>query len=409
MNEQQELWPKEIYAAVVRARTLPVVRVMLDGESLSSWFVRIADAHGMSTQQLGAWLMGRGRQVFTEDVDRGSWDALVHALSHATGQTRDLLFGGTLRTFEGGLWGEMPRQGATRWVLPIIKKGTQRTGHGVQYCARCLAMDEVPHLRLVWRLAFVVACPLHTSLLQDRCDYCQSPVAVHRWRTGKLREVGSSGIVWCHECGADRRTHFSETPVGYELIAAQERMLAALKEGVAIVDGQPVSCLPFFTGAAMIWSSLDDPRNADALWHELELDVPTFVSTTADRYGGFERRTIDQRAVLLDAFDRFMTGGVEEFIRGLSLRGLSSQILLRYSNSRKVSTPFWYWSLVHKYLDRSFYVPSDGELDAAIRYLSSTEGRASIHVSEVCRLLGMSTTSNVRVARRIRLQQKSRS
>lgn len=402
MDEQQELLPLDVYAAVVRARTLPVVRRILEGESLSSWIVRTADAHGMSTQQLGAWLMGRGRQVFTEDVDRGSWGALVKALSRATGQATDILVQGTLRSFEGGLWGEMPRQGATRWILPVIKNGTQRAGHGVQYCARCLATDEIPYLRLIWRLAFVVACSDHECLLQDRCDHCQAPVAVHRWRTGVLREVGSSGIVWCHVCGEDRRTIAIQKPVTAELIAAQQRILAALKERAGMVEGQPVHCLSFFTGAALIWSLLDDPRDADAVWSELDLEVPTFVSVTVDRYGGFERRTIDQRAVLLDGFDRLLRRGVEDFIRGLSLRGLSSQTLFRYSNPCKVPVPFWYWSLVRKHLDRTFYIPSDGELDAAIRHLSGTDGRAFVKVSDVCRLMGMATSSNARIRRRLR-------
>lgn len=402
MDEQQELWPLDVYAAVVRARTLPVVRRILEGESLSSWIVRTADAHGMSTQQLGGWLMGRGRQVFTEDVDRGSWGALVKALSRATGQATDILLQGTLRAFEGGLWGEMPRQGATRWILPVIKNGTQRAGHGVQYCAHCLATDEIPYLRLIWRLAFVVACPDHECLLQDRCDHCQAPVAVHRWRTGVLREVGSSGIVRCHVCGEDRRTTTIRRPVTAELIAAQDRMVAALREGAAMVEGGIVHCLPFFAGAAMIWSLLDDPRDADAIWSELELEVPRFVSMTVDRYGGFERRTIDQRAALLDGFDRCLRRGVEEFIHGLSLRGLSSQTLFRYSNPRKVPVPFWYWSLVRKHLDRTFYVPSDGELHAVIWHLSGSGGQAFVKVSDVCRLMGLATRSNVRIRRRMR-------
>ena len=183
MGEQYSLWPEEIFEESLRWRALPVARTMLSGESLNSWIVRTADGHGMSTQQLSAWLMGRGRQIFGEDVDRGSWTALTQALSRATGQAADALVEGTLRKFEGVLWGEIPRQGTARWVLPVVKRGTLRSGYGVQYCAYCLASDEVPHLRLNWRLAFVVACPDHQCLLHDRCDHCEAPVAAHRWRT----------------------------------------------------------------------------------------------------------------------------------------------------------------------------------------------------------------------------------
>lgn len=374
---------------------------MLSGESLSSWIVRIADVHGMSTNQLGAWLMGRGRQVFAEDVDRGCWVELGEAMSRATGQTVDVLMLGTLRTFEGVIWGEMPQQGPARWVLPIIKRGTQRFGYGVQYCADCLATDEIPHLRLAWRLAFVVACPYHRCLLRDRCDHCQAPVAVHRWRTGAVREYGSSGIVQCHKCGADRRMPTGR-PAATELLTAQERMLTVLRPGPIVVEGQVVHCLSFFAGAAMIWSLLDSPREAKIVWNELGLEVPSFVQEATDRYGGFERRSVKQRAALLGGCERILSRGVEEFVQGLGLRRISSQSLLRYSNSLRAPAPFWYWNLIRRHLDRTIYTPSDGEIDEAIRYQLRVVGGCFVKVRDVCRLLGMATNNSARVGRRMR-------
>lgn len=402
MGEQHELWPAEIYEESLRRRELPVARMMLSGESLSSWIVRTADAHGMSTQQLGAWLMGRGRQMFGEDVDRGSWDALTEALSRATGLATDVLMQGTLQAFDGVLWGEIPRQGTARWVLPVVKKGTLRSGYGVQYCASCLASDERPYLRLAWRLAFVVACPEHQCLLQDRCDRCEAPVAAHRWRTGVLRDLGSSGIFRCHACGADRRKPVEQQPAARDLLAAQERMLTALQPGSIVVEEQTVHCLSYFAGAAMIWSLLDDPRDAQAVWDELELEVPAFVETTTERYGSFERRAVDQRAVLLDGFERLLGRGVEEFLRGLSLRRLTSRCVFRYSNSLRTPAPFWYWSLVRKHMDQTIYAPSDGEIDEAIRHQLRVDGGSFARASEVCRLLGMATSSSARVGQRMR-------
>lgn len=401
MNEQQELWPTDIYAQVQRRRPLPVVRAMLNGESLSSWIVRIADAHGMSTQQLGAWLMGRGRQVFAEDVDRGCWAELVEAMSRATGQAVDVLMKGTLRTFEGVIWGEMPQQGPTRWVLPIIKRGTQRSGYGVQYCADCLATDEIPHLRLAWRLAFVVACPDHGCLLRDRCDHCQAPVAAHRWRTGVLREYGSSGIVQCHECGTDRRM-LAGWPAATELLIAQERMLTALQPAPIVVEGQVVHCLSFFAGAAMIWSLLDSLREAKVVWNELGLEVPPFVKEASDRYGGFERRSVIQRTLLLGGCEQILSRGVEEFVHGLGLQRISSQSLLRYNNSLRAPAPFWYWSLIRRHLDRTIYIPSDEEIDEAIRYQLRIGGGHFAKIRDVCWLLGMATNNSARVGRRMR-------
>lgn len=399
--EQQELWPGQIYGEALRRRALPVTRSMIAGEAFSSWFIRLADAHGMSVQQLGFWLMGRGRQVFAEDVDRGAWEHLLDTVAVAAGQPLGTLAAGTLRSYEGVLWGELPRQGTARWVLPIIKRCTLRDGYGVQYCPLCLATDEAPHLRLVWRLAFTVACPEHGCLLLDRCDRCNSPVAPHRWRTGALRELGSSGIVRCQACGADRRRS-RIGGAGPPLIAAQARLTDALQKGHTALEGQSVHGLSFFAGAAMIWSLLDDPRDALAVWDELELDVPTFVQSTAERYGSFERRSVFERAQLLEAFERLLCRGVDDFIRGLSLRGFSSRSLLRFSTSVRAPAPFWYWSIVRDHLDRTMYTASDGELDEAIRHQLRIDGGCFARASEVCRLLGMATSSSARVGRRMR-------
>lgn len=398
---QGELWPAQLVDEALKRRRLPLTRSLIDGESFSSWFIRLADAHCMSVQQLGFWLMGRGRQVFGEDMDRGAWACMLEAVSAAAGQPLARLVAGTLRSHEGLLWGELPRQGPARWVLPIVKRSTQRDGFGVQYCPQCLATDQVPHLRLAWRLAFSVACIEHGCRLLDRCDRCYAPVAPHRWRTGALRELGSSGIVRCQECGADRRrSRLAEA--GLNAIQAQARMVEVLQSGCAVVDGQTVHALSFFAGAAMLWSLLDDPRDAHAVWGELDLDVPAFVEGTQGRYGSFERRSVDERAQLLEAFERLLCRGVDDVARGLSLRRLSSRNLLRYGTALRMPAPYWYWCIVRRHLDRTIYTPSEGELDQAIRYQLRIDGGRSARGSEVCRLLGMATSSSARVLRRMR-------
>jgi TniQ len=57
------------------------------------------------------------------------------------------------------------------------KAGTKRKGYGMQYCAACLASDRQPYLRLHWRLAFLVQCPMHREMLFDCCAYCHAPLA----------------------------------------------------------------------------------------------------------------------------------------------------------------------------------------------------------------------------------------
>ena len=405
MTDQRELWPLELLENARRRRALPICPALFPDESLSSWVVRLADAHGMSVQALGSWLMGCGRQIFGEDVDRGAWDELARALCDATGLARSELIAATLLGFEGALWGEMSRRGPVRWVLPIVKSGTFRSGYGVQYCPVCLATDPVPYFRLQWRLGFVVSCPLHGCLLSDRCERCGAPVAAHRWRTGRLRELGTTGIVRCHLCGADRR-HLPAESASEPLAAAQALMQTALTAGEAFVDGIPVHSVMFFAGAAMVWSMLDEVRLADVVWSSLELPVPS-TERTASRYGGFEVRDLRRRVELLVGFERFMALGPAEVFRRMRNRGSSSAVVMRYATASSPA-PYWYWRAARLELDRTFYVPNDAEIQAAVRFCSRTSADGRARVREVCRLLGMSGSSSARVARAINGHARSR-
>lgn len=398
----EEILASSVHGATLRQRLLPVTRVLVAGESLSSWVVRIADLHGMSVQQLSSWLMGRGRQAFSCDVDRGAWGELLEAISIATTEPIAALRSATLQVYAGVLWGDLAPQGRARWVLPIVKRGTLRDGFGVQYCPICLATDAVPHLRLHWRLAFVVACERHGCLLQDRCDRCAAPVAPHRWRTGPLRELGSSGIWRCHGCGADRRDHTNPAAVHASVLEIQRMLLSALAQGGVLLDGQAVFGMAFFPGIAMLLSFLDDARESGRVWPVLQLTPPDFVRNSGARYGGFERQDVSARAELLRGLAAIWAVGFDEFLGRLAKQRVSSGRLLRYAARLRTSAPFWYLRMIKNHLDRSSYVPTDQEIDGAIGHLKSSSPMASTTIRQVCQLLGMATNSSARVASRLR-------
>ena len=398
MDMHSEKWQLELYQTLLRQRSLPVYSPRIDEEAISSWIVRIADGLGMSSQRLGFWLFGRGRQLFGEDIDRGAWQELISALSVATRQPEEDLCNGTLRIYEGRLWGTLPRNGPARWILPIAKRGTAWNGHGVQYCPHCLASDAKPYIRLTWRLSFVVCCPKHHCLLSDRCWKCGVSVMPHKWRTGKLRDPGSSGILYCHACGADRRDAEKVESVSHKIEIAQARMMSVLDDGVARLADTEVNCLSFFVGAAAIWSMLDDARHAQALWLQPHSESPIFESGKSHRYGSFERFDVKHRALLLERFFELMADGAQGFVLNLKAHGYSSAAVMDYFSAARTTIPFWIWEPVHKQLDRTFYVPSEREISQAISYQVRTNGGQFARVQDVCRLLGMTTSNSKRVA-----------
>lgn len=402
MQRQEDLWASELYESTLRQRLLPVRLAPQDGESLSSWIVRLADAHAMSVQALSAWLMGRGRQAFGEDVDRGAWHELLEALVSCTGVEPAGAHETTLKSLEGALWGSIATNGPARWVLPIGKVGTHRTRYGVQFCAACLSTDEKPYLRLRWRLAFHVCCPVHHCLLSDRCGHCAAPVAAHRWRTGQMQRLGTSGIVFCHACGADRREVSRTYPIPIELEQAQSQMDTAMEQGSSQAMGIQLHGLPFFAGAAVLWSMLDEPRVLLRLQAAFGLPAPPMDSEAHHRYGGFEKKDVSYRAWLLACWSRLIVDGVDALFETLRSSGLRSEDISRFGVLSRAPVPYWVWRATRDHLDYSFYVPSSEEIFNAINYqLKCNDGKYA-RVGEVCELLGMRTRHSSRVARLMR-------
>lgn len=386
---------------------LPVRFSRQEGELTSSWIVRVADAHGQSVQSLGYRLVGRGRALFGEDVDRGAWTELLQGLARVTLQPLDDLYLGTLKAFEGFLWGSLPKQGPARWVLPIIKRGTARIGFGQQYCCECLATDRFPYLRQTWRLAFMTCCPIHRRWLLDRCPICGAPVVPHKNRTGRRAPAGESSITRCHLCGGDLRSPDGRSDVDISPVALemQERLLAALAEGYCLIDDQPVHSVLFFSAMAMLWSMLDDDRRSGQLWQVLGSPLPAPQIPRKTRFGSFEKRLATDRARLLDGSARLLEGGAAEMVRRLEASGETSGTVFRYSGRTGTEVPFWLWEPVHLGLDRSIYVPSDKEILNAIDHAVSLGGKGYTTHSTVCELLGMRTRGNARVSTLMRLKR----
>lgn len=68
----------------------------------------------------------------------------------------------------------------------------------IRYCEACLASDEIPFIRRLWRLGFAYICPTHHSILRDHCPHC-----------GDLLDLSTPGIKrtrslnMCRQCGKD--------------------------------------------------------------------------------------------------------------------------------------------------------------------------------------------------------------
>ncbi|PMY41471.1 hypothetical protein C1Y35_07770 [Pseudomonas sp. GW456-L14] len=175
----------------------PLTPQLLPDELFSSWLVRTALAHACTPETLtdNAWPKSR---IWCIDLDRGLSESRLAVLAQLTGVSVADLTASTLLLVAHALHPDAFLQISNLWPW-ILVLGCRNHFHagGLQCCPGC--MDEpAPHYLIQDRLAWHTSCPLHRSLLVDRCPRCFSAL-----QPGLLR-VGNS-LAQCHHCGE----HFS--------------------------------------------------------------------------------------------------------------------------------------------------------------------------------------------------------
>lgn len=183
-----QLWP-------IRPRPLP-------DELLSSWLVRLAHGHGLKVQTFCNLTFGSELQVWNRDIDRLAPPWLLRELVCRTGTPWAIIVRTTLRAYENLLYRKFRSAGSLQWILGLKMYHRKRTGFGLQFCPLCLRLDRVPYYRRSWRVALTTACPIHKTMLHDRCPECHASVAVHRVDM-RDRTLGERALSYCHSCGFD--------------------------------------------------------------------------------------------------------------------------------------------------------------------------------------------------------------
>lgn len=180
-------------------------------EILSSWIVRVAEANAIKLQTLCWMLFGNARSPWNRDIDRSAPKWLLKAICEHTGTNYWDAYRTTLTTYRTVLYPSRQRSGQLRWILPVGTHAMTREGYGQQFCPQCLAEDEVPYFRKVWRVALLTFCPTHQVMLHDACPSCGAPVAFHRRDFG-VELVKAKPICCCHACGLDFREAATMVP-----------------------------------------------------------------------------------------------------------------------------------------------------------------------------------------------------
>ena len=177
----------------------------LPDELLSSWLIRISQAHGLKLQTFCDRVFGKDRQLWNRDIDRLAPGWLLASLARHTGTPMKTVRRTTLDVYCGRLYRQRHPAGQLRWILPAGIYHRKRRRFGVQFCPQCLAQDSEPYFRTRWRVAVLTFCPEHRLCLHDRCPACAAPVAFHRRELGHPAVTDPGPLCLCHACGFDLR------------------------------------------------------------------------------------------------------------------------------------------------------------------------------------------------------------
>ncbi|WP_448204330.1 TniQ family protein [Azospirillum sp. sgz302134] len=193
---------------------------LLENESFSSWFARVAAANGLRPADLYRILQPGGDRN-PRDLDRYGDIHLLSTLADKTGISVETLEQATFRRWAGIAFERDDGLVKLDWLPPAGRERAKRC-FGQQVCPLCLAEDTVPFLRLDWRLSFITACPTHKRLLLDRCPACNESFSV-------LRQ-NKFGGVFCWSCGTDVRRFIGDPPP-VDPLPTQEELLITLSQG----------------------------------------------------------------------------------------------------------------------------------------------------------------------------------
>lgn len=148
----------------------PIYPQPLDGESLESWIIRQACANCYSPQNFSTVYFRIGEYRYDFDFLSPDSETSERAACSVVGG-RPRIMQMTLYQFQSKLPGITEQHYRVRRRFSWINNGSTIR----RFCPLCFAEDAIPHLRLIWRLSFVLICPKHKVPLRSECSSCHAP------------------------------------------------------------------------------------------------------------------------------------------------------------------------------------------------------------------------------------------
>lgn len=359
-------------------------------ELMSSWIVRLAHLQRIKLESFCYRSWGRGAQIMTGDTDLYPHEVVIRKLALHTGASIEQVQATTFQPFAGMLFADIPSNGLTQWVTYFGSRKVLPRAQGLSFCPLCLAKDDEPYCRRIWRTAFATVCSVHKVRLLQNCPHCEAPFVIHRWDKGLKHAVSGNPITHCQSCRKNRVIGCRVDLVDSNPLSEFQWILErALLRGWVNVAGRPTDAYLFFSGLAMLSKMLLDRRRSDRV--RAELSRQGFLETLCrhpTKRTRFECLDLELRHEIMQVLAWFFLEWPARFIEVCNVARFSSSYLFNQATGPVRDIPFWLWEPVHFSLDRTWYAPSDDEIDAVVAHLKRSGKR--LRKIDVARTLGVS-------------------
>lgn len=312
-----------------------------EGESLLSWLTRVAHENYLTTVQLQRSVL-EGSIPAPRDLDRFACDELIDNLSRHTGVAVERIHSMHYGLWEGRMQEMDDGRGVLPWLLPVLR-GENRAPLGQPYCPHCLAEDDVPYMRLTWRLSFAAMCPKHKLLLERNCPHCQAPVVIHDLAPG----IELDRCAQCGECLGDVESQGQEEWAALAL-AGQNGLLNAAETGATSLGRYgDVPPTDFFFVALRLLQVLTSRTVALPLRAHIASAVGwSLPPSSIPRLRQLHLFNFRARAILVAMVWWLLQDWPRRFVDACQLSGISSRDLLK----RRQPAPFAFTDPVERYL-----------------------------------------------------------
>lgn len=315
-----------------------------EDESLFSWFTRVAHGNYLTTVQLQRSVL-EGSIPAPRDLDRFACDELIDNLSRHTGVSVERIHHMHYGRWAGQMQKKDDGRGVLPWLLPVLK-GENRSPLGQPFCPHCLAEDDVPYMRLTWRLSFTPMCPKHKIPLERNCPHCRAPVMVHELAPG-------INLDRCVQCG-EHLGH--KTPKDREewatlALAGQIGLLKAANTGKTSLGRYgAVASTDFFFVTLRLLQVLTSRTTALPLRAHIASAVGWSIPPSSiPRLRHLHRFNFRCRAILVAMTWWLLQDWPRRFVGACRASGISSRDLLK----RRQPAPFAFTDPVQRYLFRT--------------------------------------------------------